>query len=119
MRMTKLRNAFTVLALAIAMVGCANLGQEKPESFKQQLAYASGVNKAIVDAVASAVPAGSLTSSEGDDVLKKADNAHALLVIANNAYAAGDQAGAQNALVIALSALTALQDYLRAHGATQ
>ena len=115
--MIKLKNAFTLLAFLMVLTGCASMGNEKADTFSKQLAYATGINKAVVDAVTSSTSAGTLGSDDAASVLAKADEAHAILVAANSAYQAGDQAGAQSKLATALTALTALQDFLRSKGA--
>lgn len=107
----------TILGFLLVLVGCASLGNEKADTFRQQLAYAEGVNSAVIDATTSSYTAGTLAAEDARSLEIKADQAQTLLVAAKSAYAAGDVAGAQSKLAIALTALQALQDYLRAHGA--
>jgi hypothetical protein len=76
-----------------------------------------GVHTAVLDATASAVSAGTISTADAETVLKQADTARLALDTAKQAHDAGDVAGADSKLAIALTALTALQDYLRAHGA--
>ncbi len=114
--MRKLQNAFTLLAFAIVLVGCASLGNEKAETFRQQLAYAEGVHTSVIDATTSSLNAGTITSAEAESVAKQADNAQLILKASKTAYEAGDSAGANAKLATALTALQALQDFLRAKG---
>lgn len=102
---------FTLLVIA----GCASL--EPAQSFSQKFAYAIGVHTAILQATTSAVEAGTIHSSDAQSILVQADQAKTVLDVANAAYAAGDEAGANSKLAIALTSLTALQEYLRTHGA--
>ncbi|MES1993180.1 MAG: hypothetical protein V4457_06145 [Pseudomonadota bacterium] len=115
--MKRLHHYLTLFAFALVLTGCASLGTEKADTFKTQLAYAEGIHSAVVDATTSSVNAGTLSSADAETVGKGADNAQLILVSAKTAYAAGDTAGANAKLATALTALQALQDYLRAHGA--
>lgn len=114
--MKRLQHAFTLIAFAIVLTGCASLGNEKADTFRQKLAYADSANAAVIDAVTSAYNAGTLAAADARSIEVQADNVQTILVAAKSAYAAGDVAGAQSKLAIALTALQTLQDYLRAHG---
>lgn len=116
--MNKLRNHFTVMAFILVLTGCQSLGTEPAQTFNQKLAYAVGVHTAVLQATTSAVTAGTLSSDEAATVLKGADNAKLGLDAAKAANEAGDAAGANSKLAIALTSLTALQDYLRSKGST-
>jgi hypothetical protein len=72
----------------------------------------------VLQATTSAVTAGTLSTADAEAVLKQADTAKVVLDTAQAANAAGDAAGANSKLAIALTTLTALQDYLRSHGST-
>lgn len=112
----KLRNAFTLFAFALVLTGCAGLATEPAQTFTQKLAYAVGVHTAVLQATTSAVEAGTLGSSDAQSLLVQADQARLVLDAAKAANDAGDTAGANSKLAIALSGLTALQEYLRSHG---
>jgi len=114
--MRALKNTWTLLAFALVLVGCASLGNEPAQSFKQRLAYAEGVHTAVLDATTSSLNAGTISSAEAQSVATKADEAQVVLEAAKTAYAAGDVEGADSKLAIALTALQTLQDYLRSHG---
>ena len=101
----------------LLLAACNSLGTVAPETFNQKLAYGIAAHTAVLQATTSAVTAGTLSSSDAESVLKQADTAKAVLDAAQTANAAGDTAGAGSKLATALTALQALQDYLRAHGA--
>lgn len=113
----KLRHALTIIAFAIVLTGCAATGNVQPQGFKQQLAYAEGVHSAVIEAVDSSLNAHMLSSDAAASLASKADEAQLTLNAARTAYEAGDTAGANAKLAIALTALQTLQDYLRATGA--
>lgn len=101
----------------MVLVGCASLGTEPAQTFSQKLAYAEGVHSAVLDATTSAVTAGTVGSADAQKILVQADQAEVVLNAAAAAHKAGDEAGANAKLAVALNALTALQEYLRAQGA--
>ncbi len=111
------RNALTLLGFLLVLTGCQSLGTEPAQTFSQRLAYAVGVHTAVLQAATSSVEAGTLSADDAQNVLKKADDAKVILDAAKAAHDAGDEAGADSKLATALTALTALQDYLRSHGA--
>jgi len=114
--MTRLRNTFTLFAFAMVLAGCASLGNEPAHGFKQQWLYAEGVHTAVLDATTSSLNAGTIDAGTAEVIAKKADDVQVILVAANTAYAAGDEAGANAKLATALTSLQILQDYVRAHG---
>ena len=109
--MTKLRNYTYVLLLVL--FGCAQLGLTQPKTFDERLAYAYGSHTAVLQTAAAAVNAKTMTSAEGDQVLKLADESRAVLDAARVAARAGDTAGANTKLVLAVAVLTQLQQYLQ------
>lgn len=113
----RLRNLCTLAAFVLVLSGCANLGNEKPDTFRQKLSYAEGVNAAVLEATNSSLVAGTLAPADARSIEIQADQAQLVLVAAKDAYAAGDLAGAQSKLAIAMTALQELQNYLRAKGA--
>jgi hypothetical protein len=117
--MNRLRNAFTLFAFAIVLSACANMGNEPAQTFPQRLAYAVGVHTAILQATTSSLTAGTITSGVAETVLAQADAANVALDAAKVAYDAGDLTTANGKLVLALTALQALQDYLRSHAGSK
>lgn len=115
--MDRLRNALTLFAFAIVLAGCASLGTEPAQSFNQRLAYAEATHTAVLEATDSSLNAGTITSSQAQTIVSQSDNAELVLSAAKTAYQAGDTAGANAKLATALTALQALQDYLRAQHA--
>jgi len=111
----KLRNAYTLCAFVLVLAGCASLGNEKADTFRQKLSYAEAGNAAVIDAVTSSYSAGTLAADDARSLEVQSGNVQTILVAAKTAYAAGDVAGAQSKLAIALTALQTLQDYLRTH----
>ncbi len=114
----KLKNALTLLGFLLVLTGCQSLGNEPAQTFSQKLAYAEGVHTAVLDATNSSLSAGTLSSADAETIAKGSDNAQTLLVAAKTAYEAGDETGANAKLATALTALQALQDYLRSHRST-
>jgi hypothetical protein len=114
--MRHLKNFLTLFAFALVLTGCAGLGNEPAQTFNQKLAYAYGTHTAILQAATSSLEAGTISAANASDILKQADNAKLVLDTARQAFDAGDSAGANSKLAVAVTALGALQDYLRAHG---
>jgi ABC-type uncharacterized transport system auxiliary subunit len=117
--MNRLRHSFTLFAFAIVLAGCASMGNEPAQTFGQRFAYAVGVHTAILQATTSSLTAGTITSGVAETVLAQADTAKVALDAAKAAYDAGDPTTANGKLVLALTALQALQDYLRAHAGSK
>lgn len=109
----------TLVACLLALAGCASLAIEKPVGLKQQIAFAEGQHSAIQDAVDSSVNAHTISSAQAAYIISKNDEIQPVLVAAKDAFIAGDMSGAQSHLAIALTAITALQDYLRAQQGTK
>lgn len=109
----RLRNLCTMFAFALVLSGCVTV----PQGFKEQLIYAEGMHNAVLDATDSSLNAGTISSITAGNIAGQADNAQKAIEAAKDAFIAGDTAGANSKLAIALTALTTLQDYLRAQGA--
>lgn len=105
-----------ILAFVLVLAGCASLGNEKADTFRQKVSYAEAGNAAVLDAVRDSYSHGTIDANDARSIEVKADQVQLVLVAAKDAYAAGDVAGAQSKLAIALTGLQALQDYLRANG---
>lgn len=100
----------------VLLCSCSWLGLTTPKTFDQQLANAYGVHTAVISATTTALNAGSLSSADAIQVQTIATTSRRLLDTAKAAEIAGDTAGAQKNLVLAMSALQALQTYLNTHG---
>lgn len=101
------------------LVACGALGLATPKGFDQQLANAYGIHTAVVSATTTALTAGSITSQDAQTMQGMEQNARTLLDSAKAAETAGNTAGAQQNLALAISALTALQSYLNNHGSAK
>jgi hypothetical protein len=106
---------YILLAVILLLAACASLGLTTPQTLDQKLAYGyAGVTTAL-NTIATATTAGQLTSTQATDA-----NALALQVktILDNARAleTTNATSAQNDLTLALSSLTAVQQYLIAAG---
>lgn len=105
-----------VLLIALALPACASLGLTTPKGFDQSLAEAYGVHTAVLSATAVAVSTGALSSSDATQVEQMARTARGFLDAARAAERTGNTAGASNELVLATSALAALQTFLNTKG---
>jgi len=113
--MTSLRT-FCVVAIAAVLCGCSALGLSSPKSFDQNLANAYGIHTAVVTATAQALQSGAISVADAKAVRNMEVDARTLLDTAKSAETAGDSAGAQKNLSLAMTALTALQSYVNARG---
>jgi len=102
--------------LLVMLSACAALGLSTPKGFDQQLAEAYGVHTAVVQTADQSVNAGSLSKEDGKRVYQLAQDSRGVLDAAKAAELAGDQAGAQRNLVLALTGLQALQTFLTSKG---
>lgn len=105
--------------ILILLCSCAQLGLTTPKGFDQQLAQAYGIHTAVITATTTALTSGSISSSDAEHVQTIATTSRTLLDTARAAETAGDTAGAQRNLVLAMSALQALQAYLNTHGSAK
>lgn len=104
---------FTALAFACwLLTACSSLGLAQPQNLSERIAYGYGVHTAVLATAATEVTAGTLSSADGEQVLKLADESRALLDSAK-ALSGSDEAGANSKLVLATAILTQLQAYLR------
>ena len=101
------------VAALVTLVACAQLGLSSAKTFDQKLAYAYGTHTAVLQSAAAAVNAKTLSPTDGEEVLKLADESRALL---DAAKAAGDTATGGSKLALATTILTQLQTYLNARG---
>jgi hypothetical protein len=101
-----------LLPLLLLLSGCALLGITKPLTFDEQLATAYTAHTTVDQAATVAVQAGSLSSAQGDKVIALSNTARSILDAAKAAEKAGNTAGASAQLILATSALTAIQTFL-------
>lgn len=107
------------LLILVLLASCAQLGIAPAQSFDQKLAQAYGVHTAVISATTTALTAGSISSVDAEHVQTIATTSRTLLDTARASATAGDTAGAQKNLVLALTALQALQAYLNNHGSAK
>ncbi len=107
--MRKLNLAWACLLLA----GCTALGLAPAQSLDDRLAYAYATHTAVLDAAATAVNAGELSSADGEWVLVLADESRLILDAVRSAAEDGDVSTAEGRLALASNILLQLQDYLR------
>jgi hypothetical protein len=107
-----------LLPLLLLLSGCTILGITKPLTFDEQLATAYTAHTTVVQAATVAVRAGSLSSSQGDKLSAMANTSRSILDAAKAAETAGNTAGASAQLILATSALTAIQTFLNTSKAT-
>lgn len=108
--MKMLKYAFVLLLIT----GCAQLGLTQPQTFEEKLAYAYGTHTAVLQSAAAGVNGKTLSSADGSQVLKLADESRSILDAARIANKAGDINTANGKLLLATSILTQLQAYLQA-----
>lgn len=94
----------------VLLFGCAI---ETPKTFNDRVGYALGIHTSVLNTTTRALEFGEITADEAENVAGIADNARGLIDAARTAWAAGDQAGADQNITVALSLLRQLQDYLR------
>jgi len=117
--MTRTRCFVTLACVLLALSACAQLGLSTPQSFDERLAQAYGAHTAVISATTTALTTGSISSTDAEHVQTIATTSRTLLDTAKAAETAGDTAGAQKNLVLAMSALQALQTYLNTHGSAK
>lgn len=106
---SKLCGGLLGLSLVLLLQACSLFGS--PKGFDQQLAAAYGVHTAVVSATATALVAGQISSAEAAAVQAQAVTSRQLLDTARSLEGT-NLATAQGDLVLATTALTAIQTYL-------
>lgn len=111
-----MRNHYLSLLFGLLVVaGCAQLGLAPAQTLDQKLAYAYGVETGLLNTIATATTAGTLSSTT-------ASKANTLVLTAKSvldgarAVETSNPTGAATDLALATSALTAVQTYLTANG---
>lgn len=111
------RHAYANLVLfaivAYLLYGCATIGVPPAQNFEQKWAYATATHTAVMSAAAASVKVGDLSKADGQQVLRLADEARALLDAAE-ALSSSDESAANQKLALASTILLQLQQYLRA-----
>ena len=107
---------FFLAGVLIMITACAALGLSAPQGFDQQLAQAYGVHTAVVQTASQSLDSGAMSQEDGRRVYQLAQDSRSVLDAAKAAELAGDQAGAQKNLVLALTGLNALQSFLTSKG---
>ena len=107
-----------IIPLLAMLASCTMLGITKPLTFDEQLATAYTAHTTVVQAATVAVQAGSLSSAQGDKVSAMANTSRSILDAARAAEVAGNTAGASAQLILATTALTAIQTFLNTSKAT-
>lgn len=108
----KTLHKYVAFVFLMLFVGCSQVGLTAPASFEDKLAYAVGVHTAVQIAAAQSLNAHAITSDDAKQVLKMADDSRLILDAARQASGMGDMTTANAKLILATTALTALQTYL-------
>jgi hypothetical protein len=104
-------HAIWLAAIAALILGaCGAL--TAPQGFEQRLAYAYGVNTAVLNSTAASVKAGRLSPDAGESVLELSDKARLLLDLSRTFYSAGDIKQAEGQLTLAIGVLHELQSFV-------
>lgn len=97
--------------LLVLLAGCQSLGIAPAESLDQRIAYAQGVDTAVLTASTAALRAEQITADDHEHVIKIAEQAKALIDSAK-LLSATDETAAAGKLQMATAVLTELQRYL-------
>lgn len=100
------------------LAGCAGIGLQPAESFKDRWAYATATVTAITETTTQAVKLGQISKEDASNVAEQTRNALAALDMARSMLEK-DPTGANAKLTATVTVLTALQSYLRSKGAPQ
>jgi hypothetical protein len=107
--------ALILLAVVLVLVACASLGLAPAQTLDQKIAYGyAGVTTAL-NTIATATTAGQLTSAQATNANGMALQVKGILDTAR-ALETTNATSAQNDLTLALSSLTAVQQYLTSAG---
>lgn len=104
--------------LCALLTGCASLGLTPAKTLSERLAYSYGAQIAVQEAATRGLNAGTLSSADGEYVLKVSDETRVLLDAARIASGNGDVTTAEGRLALAISILDELEAWLTAR-ATQ
>lgn len=101
--------------ISLMLGACAQLGLAPASSLSDRIAYGYGTHTAVLESTTAALEAGDISLEDAQRILKVADQARTALDAAKLALGAGDVQTAEGRLQLAVSLLTELQNYLRAH----
>lgn len=101
------------LAFALALLACAQLGLEQPQTFAERAAYIHSTINGVITATTDSLNAGAIKSSDAEYVRDTAVRTRTILEAAETAYGAGDITTADSRLALAENVLRQLQGYLR------
>jgi hypothetical protein len=105
-----------LLAAAMCLAACAQLGIPAADTFNKKLAAGYVAVGAVAEAANNAVVSGALSKSDAKNVLASAEAAVQGLDLAST-MSKTDMAGASTRLDLTIAAITALQTYLISKGA--
>jgi len=103
---------FLVACVAALVVGCAQLGQPAPHTFKERLATGYTTVAGVRDAATNLLGANKISVQDASNIQAQADAVRTGLDIARNLDATGQVAPAGDKLSATLTALGAIQAYL-------
>jgi hypothetical protein len=106
---------FILVLMLAGLASCAALGLAPAQTLDQKLAYAYGVETGLLNSIATAVTAGTITSQTGSKANTLVLNVKTFLDDAR-ALEATNATGAAADLALATTALTAVQTFLTANG---
>lgn len=105
-----------ILAAVVLLLGaCSSLGLAPAQSLEAKLAYGYAGVTAALNTIATATTAGQLTSTQATNANNLALQAKSILDTARSLETT-NATSAQNDLTLALSSLTAIQQYLTSAG---
>lgn len=108
---------FSAMILFVILYGCATTNSA--QTFTQTIATASAADDAIVLATTSLLQGGSISSNQAKKILTLTDGINATLMLANNAYQAGNISSAITQITTVTSLLVTLQSCLATAAAKQ
>jgi hypothetical protein len=111
MRLPRQPYSLLLPLLLLALSACAALGIAPAQSLDQRIAYAKGVDTAVLTASTAALRAQQISSADHEHVIKIAEQAKSLLDSAE-ALTSTDPTAAGAKLQLATAVLTELQSYL-------
>jgi hypothetical protein len=114
-RITSLTMTVVLLGCLTVLASCASLGLAPAQTLDQKLAYAYGVETGLLNSIASATTAGTLSSATATKANTMVLTAKGFLDSAR-ALESANATNAANDLALATAALTAVQTYLTANG---
>jgi len=115
--MRQIHRLYVLPILMMILASCAALGLEQAQSLDQKIAYAQGIDTAILTASTAAVRARQITSDDHEHVIEIAEQAKALIDSAELLSATDTDAAARK-LQMATVILTEIQSWLNSRKRT-